>query len=312
MNSYRALRPIAFLAALAVLPFSIAVSGPVSGEDALPLKPQSVRFAVIGDNGTGDKPQYDVAQQMENFRAKVGFDFVLMLGDNIYGSASSAAMKRKFEDPYKPLLDAGVKFYASLGNHDNPNERFYKPFNMNEKRYYSFKKGNAEFFALDSTYMDPRQMDWLTSALRNSSAAWKICYFHHPLYSDGKFHGADTDLRARIEPIFKANGVRVVLSGHDHLYERIKPHDGIYYFVLGNAGQLRAHGLRHSADTEKGFDTDRGFMLMEISGDELYFEAISRTGETFDSGVIERQDKERQDKEKQDKVVTPKAATAVQ
>ncbi len=301
MNSYRALRPIAFIAALVVLPFSIGVSSGVSGDDALPLKPQSVRFGVIGDNGTGDKPQYEIAQQMEKFRGKVGFDFVLMLGDNIYGSASSGAMKRKFEDPYKPLLDAGVKFYASLGNHDNPNERFYKPFNMNEKRYYSFKKGNAEFFALDSTYMDPRQMDWLTSALRNSSAAWKICYFHHPLYSDGKFHGADTDLRARIEPVFKANGVRLVLSGHDHLYERIKPHDGIYYFVLGSAGQLRAHGLKHSADTEKGFDTDRTFMMMEISGDELYFQTVARTGETIDSGVIERQDKDT-------KSVTSKAA----
>jgi predicted phosphodiesterase len=235
MNSYRTLRPIAFVAALVILPFSIAVSS----EDALPLKPQSIRFAVIGDNGTGDKAQYEVAQQMEKARAKVGFDFVVMLGDNIYGGDSPADMKRKFEDPYKPLLDAGVKFYASLGNHDNPNQRFYKPFNMNEKRYYSFKKGNAEFFALDSTYMDPRQMDWLSGALRNSSAAWKICYFHHPLYSDGRFHGSDTDLRARIEPVFKATGVRVVLSGHDHLYERVKPHDVICAHTASSTPPIR-------------------------------------------------------------------------
>ncbi len=262
----------------------------LSAQD-LPLKQGSVRFAIIGDNGTGDQAQYDVAKQMEQFRAKVAFDFVLMLGDNIYGGESSADMKRKFEDPYKPLLDAGVKFYASLGNHDNPNERFYKPFNMNEKRYYSFKKGNAEFFALDSTYMSPDQLDWLTKNLHDSTAAWKICYFHHPLYSDGRYHGPDVDLRARLEPIFKANGVRVVLSGHEHLYERIKPHEGINYFVLGNSGELRIHGLRTSGDTLKGFDTDRGFMLMEIVGDQLYFQAISRTGNTIDSGVIERQDK---------------------
>jgi hypothetical protein len=268
----------------------------VSIAQDLPLKPQSVRFAVIGDNGTGEKEQYDVAQQMERSRAKVNFDFVVMLGDNIYGGDSATDMKRKFEDPYKALLDAGVKFYASLGNHDNPNQRFYKPFNMGEKRYYSYRKGNAEFFALDSNYMDPQQVDWLTNALRNSNAAWKICYFHHPLYSDGKFHGPDTDLRARIEPIFKANGVRLVLSGHEHLYERIKPHDGIYYFVLGNSGELRAHGLKPSADTAKGFDTDRSFMMMEIAGDQLYFQAISRTGETIDSGVIERQDKPVQEK----------------
>ncbi len=256
--------------------------------DDLPLKPQSVRFAVIGDMGTGGKEQYEVAAQMELYRARTGFDFVLMLGDNIYGGKSSADMKKKFEDPYKALLDGGVKFYASLGNHDNPNERFYKPFNMGEKRYYSFKKGNAEFFALDSSYMDPQQVDWLNKALKDSSAPWKICYFHHPLYSDGKFHGPDTDLRARLEPIFQANGVRVVLSGHEHLYERLKPHGGIYYFVLGNSGELRPHNLRPSSDTAKGFDTDRDFMLMEIAGDQLYFQTISRTGETIDSGTIDR------------------------
>jgi 3',5'-cyclic AMP phosphodiesterase CpdA len=251
----------------------------------LPLKQDSVRFAVIGDMGTGDKPQYEIAAQMEASREKTKFDFVLTLGDNIYGDKD---MKKKFEDPYKPLLDAGLKFYASLGNHDNPNERFYKPFNMSEKRYYNFKKGNAEFFALDSNYMDPEQLAWLDKALHDSSAAWKICYFHHPLYSDGKFHGPDTDLRARLEPVLQAGGVRLVLTGHEHLYERIKPHNGIYYFVLGNSGELRPHGLKPSSDTASGFDTDRDFMVMEIAGDELYFQTIARTGETIDSGTIDR------------------------
>jgi 3',5'-cyclic AMP phosphodiesterase CpdA len=265
---------------LGILTFGLA--------DDLPLKQDSVRFAVIGDMGTGDKAQYEVAAQMERYREKTSFDSVLMLGDNIYGGKSPAEMKRKFDYPYQPLLDAGVKFYASLGNHDDPNERFYKPFNMGEKRYYSFMKGNAEFFALDSNYMDPAQVEWLTKALRDSTAAWKICFFHHLLYSDGKFHGPDTDLRARLEPIFQANGVRLVLSGHEHLYERIKPHGGIYYFVLGNSGELRPHNLKPSTDTAKGFDTDRDFMMMEISGDQLYFQTVSRTGETIDSGLIDR------------------------
>jgi predicted phosphodiesterase len=281
-----------------VLLFSHSVlfgqSAPPASQD-LPLKSGSVRFAVIGDDGTGGKEQYETANEMEQYRAKVGFDFVLMLGDNIYGGQSPADMKRKFEDPYKPLLDAGVKFYASLGNHDSPNQRFYKPFNMGEKRYYSFRKGNAEFFALDSNYMDPQQLEWLNNSLRNSSAAWKICYFHHPLYSDGRFHGPDTDLRNTLEPVFQKNGVKVVLSGHEHLYERIKPHGGIYYFVLGNSGELRTRGLKPSSDTAKGFDTDRGFMLVEISGDQLYFQVISRTGQTIDSGVIERQAKSTED-----------------
>lgn len=257
----------------------------------LPLKPNSVRFAVIGDSGTGELPQFEVGRQMAAWRAVFPFDFVLMLGDNIYGHQTSADFKRKFEEPYKALLDGGVKFYASLGNHDDPNQRLYKPFNMGGQRYYSFKAGNASFFALDSNYMDAPQLQWITTQLKQSTSAWNICFFHHPLYTNARYHGADTDLRTRIESLFVKTGVNVVLAGHQHVYERLKPQNGIYYFVLGNAGELRPHDLRPSPQTAKGFDTDRSFMLVEIAGDEFYFQTISRTGETVDSGVLPRQAK---------------------
>ena len=268
----------------------------LQGQDAvpkvtLPLLPNSVRFAVIGDSGTGERPQYEVGQQMARYHASFSFDFVLMMGDNIYGSESPADLKRKFEDPYKPLLDAGVKFYASLGNHDNPNLRLYKPFNMGGQRFYSLKKGNVSFFALDSNYMDPPELEWISKQLSESNSDWNICYFHHPFYTHAKFHGPDVDLRTRIEPIFEKAGVNVVLTGHQHVYERLKPQKGIYYFVLGNSGELRYHDLRPSPDTAKGFDTDRTFMLVEIAGDTFNFQTISRTGETVDSGALARQQK---------------------
>jgi predicted phosphodiesterase len=255
----------------------------------LPEEQKAVRFAVIGDSGTGGAEQYQVAHQMEKCRQKTGFDFVLMLGDNIYGGKSQQDFERKFELPYKQLLDAGVKFYASIGNHDNPDERLYKPFNMGGARYYSFKKGNVTFFVLDSNYMDREQLSWLELQLQNSNSSWKVCYFHHPLYSDGRFHGPDLDLRAVLTPMFEKYGVNVVLSGHEHVYERIKPENGTYYFVLGNSGELRSHNLRPSADMAAGFDTDRDFMLVEIAGDKFYFQTISRTGQVVDSGVIDRQ-----------------------
>jgi predicted phosphodiesterase len=256
----------------------------------LPLKPKSVRFAVMGDNGSGEKAQYQTAAQMAEWRQRFPFEFVLMLGDNLYGHKRPEDFKRKFEDPYKPLLDAGVKFYAALGNHDNPNERFYKPFNMGGNRYYKFSAGNAEFFALDSNYMDPQQLDWLAKQLDRSNAAWKVPFFHHPLYSNGRFHGPDTDLRALLEPIFGKSGVRVVLSGHEHVYERLQPQKGIHYFVVGNSGELRPHNLRPSPEMAKGYDTDRTFMLVEITGDQFCFQVISRRGETVDAGVIRREE----------------------
>src|SRR4030088_3465105 len=114
-------------------PGAVAAQAPATGklDIRIPLQDKSVRFAVIGDSGTGDRAQYEVAQIMESYRQGTKFDFVIMLGDNIYGSHSPRDFVKKFEQPYKPLLDAGVKFYASLGNHDDPDdERLYKPFNM--------------------------------------------------------------------------------------------------------------------------------------------------------------------------------------
>lgn len=255
-------------------------------EMKLPLKPDSIRFAVIGDSGTGEPPQFEVAREMAAVRRVFGFDFVLMLGDNIYGGQSPADVKRKFEAPYQSLLDAGVKFYAVLGNHDQTDERLYKPFNMDGRQYYNFKRGNAEFFALDSSYMTAEQLDWLRKQLSDSRATWKICYFHHPLYSHARAHGPDIDLRKRLEPILDRYDVEVVFSGHEHVYERLKPQNGVNYFILGNSGQLRLHDLRPSPDTAHGFDTDRDFGLVEIAGNELFFQVISRSGATVDSGTI--------------------------
>jgi len=257
----------------------------------LPLKDGSVRFAVIGDNGTGQAAEFEVAGQMERYREAVKYDFVVMDGDNIYGGHKASDFEEKFEQPYKPLLDAGVKFYASLGNHDDPDiERNYKPYNMGGQRYYSFKKGDVEFFALDSNYMDPQQLAWIDGKLKGSSAKWKICFFHHPMFTAAMYHGPDVDLRNRLMPLLLKYNVNLVLSGHEHVYERLKPQNGLYLFVLGNSGELRFHNLRPNNDVDQvGFDTDRDFMVVEVSGDQLFFQTITRTGSTIDSGELDRQ-----------------------
>jgi 3',5'-cyclic AMP phosphodiesterase CpdA len=248
----------------------------------------SVTFAVIGDSGTGDRMQYELAQQMAAVQARRPFDLVIMLGDNIYGRQEPGDFVQKFERPYKPLLDAGVRFYAALGNHDNERNRFYQPFNMGGERYYTFASRNVRFFVLDSDSLDPKQREWIEMVLAASTDDWKICYFHHPLYSDGGRHGSQVDLRVLLEPLFVKYGVNVVFSGHDHVYERIKPQKGITYFVEGSGGELRKGDLRRSAMTAAGFDQDRAFMLVEIVKSDFFFEAVSRTGTVVDSGTIHR------------------------
>lgn len=292
----------ALLSASAIRPWTAEAQGgsPAAGQappgttDAtavgvLPRANDSVTFAVIGDTGTGGRQQYQVAERLVGSRARVPFEFVLMLGDNMYGGESPADFRKKFEVPYQPLLGADVKFYATLGNHDEPSQRYYKPFNMDGKRYYSFRKGPVEFFSLDSTYMAPAQIDWLRDALSKSDAHWKIAFMHHPFYSSGRKHGSEEDLRVLVEPLFVEHGVDVVFAGHEHFYERMKPQQGIVYFTEGGSAKLREGNIRvGSAMTAKGFDTDQSFMLVEIAGDQLFFETWSRGGMLVDSGVVPR------------------------
>jgi hypothetical protein len=256
----------------------------------LPNRDGSFKFGVLGDFGTGERVQYQLAEQMAALHKKFKYDFVMLVGDNLYGSERPQDFQKKFEVPYKPLLDAGVKFYASLGNHDAREQRYYKPFNMEGQLYYTFNpKPDIRFFALESTYPVPEQIQWLEKELKASTSDWKIAFFHHPLYSSGDRHGSDIRLRDVLEPLFLKYNVSVVLTGHDHFYERVKPQKGITYFVVGSGGQLRAGNIdRQSGLTDKGFDTDLAFMAAEIAGDQMYFNVISRGGQIVDSGAITR------------------------
>jgi hypothetical protein len=272
-----------------VLAAAAASAGLFAQSAPLPNRSGSLKFAAMGDNGTGDRPEYEIGEQMMKAHGAFAFDLVIMLGDNMYGGQKPSDFVKKFEQPYALLLAAGVKFQATLGNHDRPENVSYKPYNMNGQRYYTFARNNVRFFALDSTLMDQKQLAWLDAALRDAREDWKICYFHHPLYSNASRHGSSVDLRVVLEPIFLRYGVNVVFSGHDHVYERLKPQKGIYYFVSGSAGQLRKGNMTQSEQTAASFDQDNSFMLVEIAGNDVFFQVISRTGQTVDSGVIARQ-----------------------
>ncbi len=257
---------------------------------ALPNRDGSFKFAVLGDFGTGERAQYQLAGQMAALHGRFKFDTVVTVGDNLYGGERPQDFKVKFELPYKPLLDAGVKFYASLGNHDAREQRYYKLFNMGGELYYTLTPSpDIRLFMLETTYPTPEQFTWLEKELKGSNHKWKIAFFHHAMYSSGGRHGSDLGLRKVLEPLFVNYNVSVVLTGHDHVYERVKPQKGITYFVVGSGGELRAGNLdRASGLTAKGFDADLAFLAAEISGDQLHFNAISRTGETVDSGVLSR------------------------
>ena len=263
-----------------------SVTGASALDLSLPNRTGSFKFAIIGDFGTGERPAYEVAAQMAATRLRFPFDTVVMVGDNIIGSGTDPSdVKVKFERPFRPLLDAGVRFYAALGNHDLSANRHYLLWNMQGRRYYTFAKQNVRFFVLDSNRLDRSQLSWFEQTLRASTDRWRICILHHPLYSDGVKHGPDLELRVMLEPLLVQYGIDVVFSGHDHVYQRLKPQKGVHYFVTGPAGQ-EPRELRPSDATAAAFDRDYSFMIIEVTGDELRFQTVSRTGASVDAGVI--------------------------
>ena len=265
---------------------------------ALPNRPDSIKFAAIGDAGRGDKSQHDVAGQMVAFREVFDYDFVVMLGDNVYDGGTREDYRLKFELPYKTLLDDDVEFYAVIGNHDDVNQPKYEPFNMKGQRYYSFKADatllsrltdtDVEFFMIDTETLDRPQLAWLDREMGRSRARWKIPVFHRPIYTSGRYAAPARVFRSALEPVFLRHDVKLTLSGHEHFYQRTPPQRGITHFISGGAGSLRRGDIRPSTLVAAGFDIDYHFMLLEVTRDELFYQAISRTGHSVDSGSIER------------------------
>jgi predicted phosphodiesterase len=272
-------------AALALL-----VAAPLAAQQIfLPMKSGSVRFLVMGDAGTGGAEQFQTANQMLRFGKRFPFTFAIMLGDNIYGSERPQDFDKKFVQPYRALIDSDIEFNAALGNHDDPNQRYFKPFNLGGNRYRTFKKGNVRFFVIDSNYLDPEQLKWLEKELAASGSDWKIAYFHHPMYTTAR-RGPEVEVRAVLEPMFVKHGVDVVFTGHEHIYERLNPQKGIYHFTVGGAAKLRRGDTHPSPLLAARFDRDRSFLLAEIAGDSLYFQTVSRTGLVVDKGVLGRRE----------------------
>ena len=242
-------------------------------------------FAIMGDSGSGDQAQQAVAQAMLTyFNTARRFPFVLMLGDNLYDDDYT----NEFSVPYKPLLDRGVKFYAALGNHDRDLEIHFKPFNMNDVDRYSFDEGNARFAVLNSNHpADPLQLKWFDQVYADAGTKWRIAFFHHPLYSSGQHAAEGRDvIRPALEPALVRNQVHVVFTGHEHLYERIKPQHGITHFVSGGGGRY-LYKFKPSEFDEVGL-SEHHFMVAEIAGDRLFFEAITHSQEVIDCGVLYR------------------------
>ena len=290
--------------AVRVMTVGLAVLAVTSRPSAVPLRAQTatspLRFAVTGDFGTGGAPERDVAALVQSWQPA----FIVTTGDNNYGSGAASTIDANigqfyssFIAPYTGIYTpsnptAENRFWPALGNHDWDGGNNAKPYRdyfvlPGNERYYDLVRGDVHLFMIDSDSREPdgiaatsAQATWLQQRLAESTAPWKIVVFHHPPYSSG-LHGSNTDMRWP----FKAWGASLVLSGHDHTYERLQV-DGLPYIVNGLGGQARYNFNLVLPQSLVRYNADFGAMRLEASACVLNIEFVNVQGQVVDAFAL--------------------------
>ncbi len=243
-----------------------------------------VRVLAFGDFGDGSEAQRQVAAAMHAYHTARPFDFAVTLGDNFYSTGMSSPQDERWKTWWSDLYDPlGIKFYATLGNHDwgQPDspaaEILYSarsPSWRMPAAYYTFTAAAAQFFALDTDVISEAQLLWLTEALDASRARWKIVYGHHPIYS----HGQHEDNNRKIDQLLPVLRDRadIYLAGHDHDMQHLKPEGRLHFFVAGSGGKLRPIEPGPRSLFAKSAN---GFAVLEIGRDKVTVSYVGTAGE---------------------------------
>ena len=263
-----------------------------------PTPEMAVRFAVIGDYGSGNANAGDVANLVKSWNP----DIIITTGDNNYPDGSAGTIDHRvgqfyheYNFPYNGSFGEGAdqnRFFPTLGNHDwtAPAAQPYLDYFTlpGNERYYDFTWGPVHFFAMDSDSREPdgvgassRQAKWLQERLSVATLPWKIVYMHHPPFSSG-LHGSVDWARWP----YREWGATAVLAGHDHTYERLIV-DGLPYFVNGLGGGAIYYFNIILEDSQVRFNGDYGAMLVEANSQEITFQFITRRGEVIDLYQVE-------------------------
>jgi len=269
-----------------------------TGRQVIPknrLQTYDQRFAVIGDYGEGSQEEDNVAGMIDSWNP----EFILSTGDNNYTGSMDLSVGKYFHEyirKYKGAYGDGAsvnRFFPTVGNHDWDNSiSAYTSFFAlpGNERYYDFVRGPVHFFSISSDPHEPdgntsssKQGKWLKEALSQSTSQWNVVYFHHPAYSSGHGHGSAPNMQWP----FKEWGADAVLSGHDHLYERLEK-DGVSYFVNGLGGShIYAFGTP-LPESQVRYNADFGAMLVQTTDNVATFQFITRGNKVIDSYTLRR------------------------
>jgi calcineurin-like phosphoesterase family protein len=241
----------------------------------------------LGDFGVGGERERQVGAAVRVFEEANPAELLVTLGDNDY--TRGHAFEASWQSSFGWLAPAGVEVAGTLGNHDVrvANGRYELRTLHMPGAYYTRRVGDAQLFVLNSNAVTARQTRWLRNALAASTALWKIAVLHHPPYTCGVYRG-HVEVRRAWRPLFERYGVRLVLSGHDHNYQRFAPVRGVTYVVHGGGGA----GLYRLGACPRGYPrrvagrVAHGFLYLEASPESLLVRAVDLNGATVDEFTV--------------------------
>ena len=292
--------------------YTYTIAGEPNGSARIrtaPTGPKPFRFLAFGDSGDGERPQYRIARQLARWTP----DLIIHTGDLVYPRGRIEDYPAHFFRPYAELI-ASVPLYPCLGNHDVRTDDgsalldvFRLPHNgppgQQPEREYWFDYGPVRFVALDTNYhtdhLGAHVAPWLEGVLRDAGDRWKIVFFHEPVYTHGKYTEA-LKLHETIVPVLDRTGVHLVLSGHNHMYERtfpmrggvIAPDGAGTVYVTTGAGGAGLYDLRPDPPAYLAAWNGRqhSFTVVDVTPEVLVLRQIGENGLSFDEAFIRRTD----------------------
>ncbi len=281
MRQSRNLILVALVAFVLLAPGAIDAGGIAPSQ----AKPDSLRLAVKGDFGSGLPEQAGLTRAMCEWRESRSFTLVLTTGDNFY-APDGTATESNYYGPERCLYAYPQhQWRASWGNHDHAGVSTREVLGSpQEPRYFSWTAGDVAFFAYDGTVVTEEQRQWLRHEVCSSTAPVKIIYGHQPPFSTG-LHGSSVAVREMVHPVARDCGVTLVLSGHDHLYERSSAIEGVTYIVTGGGG----HYLYECGTPEDWVvrcDSKTHFLYIVINKAMIRVQAVNADGVVFDVANI--------------------------
>jgi hypothetical protein len=285
-------RPLsdAFWGAMKTINKVVFRSGPPSPD--VPTTPGSWKFAAIGDYGSGHSPLDEIATNVRAGKPRL----LLTLGDNVYYNGTEAEFRKKWDPPHWfGDVRRTIPVLPSLGNHDVRREPDGVPYfrrfpELKDARYYSFNEGGVHFVSVNSTESlapGSPQHHWLEADLGKTTNDWIVLYLHHPLQPGAPGHSAAN--RGFLAPLLAKHGVDLVLSGHEHNYQRSVPlNDGGTIEIIAGGGGQSLHAFRRPKPAHNAYrDVDFGHVEVEVTSDKLVGRYVVRDGSVRDTFVLE-------------------------